>query len=159
MVWNPVFERGEHRLREACFASDSVTKSTAVKRIRRKAPVKRLKPLVREPSFWHDDGARSNAGLPGVVAQGRTPGRRFPGVGSRQVRILFQEGQVAAKTEVDIRRLSNFVGGEHVEPESGDYSDVIDPSTGEVYLKAPISGAADVDRAFESAAGGIPGLA
>jgi betaine-aldehyde dehydrogenase len=64
---------------------------------------------------------------------------------------------VAAKTEVDIRRLSNFVGGKHVEPESGEYSDVIDPSTGEVYLKAPISAAADVDRAFKSAQEAFPG--
>jgi betaine-aldehyde dehydrogenase len=58
---------------------------------------------------------------------------------------------VAAMSEVKIRRLSNFVGGEHVEPESGSYSDVIDPSTGEVYLQAPVSGAADVERATESA--------
>ena len=58
---------------------------------------------------------------------------------------------MAAMTEVKIRRLSNFVGGEHVEPESGNYSDVIDPSTGEVYLQAPVSGAADVERATESA--------
>jgi betaine-aldehyde dehydrogenase len=58
---------------------------------------------------------------------------------------------VAATTEVKIRRISNFVGGEHVEPESGEYSDVIDPSTSEVYLQAPVSGAADVDRAVKSA--------
>ena len=66
---------------------------------------------------------------------------------------------MAAMTEVKIRRLSNFVDGEHVEPESGSYSDVIDPSTGEVYLQAPVSGAADVERATGSAQVGVLGLA
>jgi betaine-aldehyde dehydrogenase len=48
--------------------------------------------------------------------------------------------------------LRNFVNGKHTDPRDGTYSDVIDPSTGEVYAKAPISSAADVDDALQAAA-------
>ncbi|WP_199537380.1 gamma-aminobutyraldehyde dehydrogenase [Spongiactinospora gelatinilytica] len=48
--------------------------------------------------------------------------------------------------------LHNFVDGVFVEAASGRYSDVIDPCTGEVYLRAPISGPADVDAAYAAAA-------
>lgn len=49
--------------------------------------------------------------------------------------------------------LRNFVGGEYVDytGERG-FSDVIDPSTGEVFARAPLSGANDLNRAFEAAA-------
>jgi betaine-aldehyde dehydrogenase len=49
--------------------------------------------------------------------------------------------------------LSNFVNGEFVAAASGATSDVTDPSTGEAYLKAPVSGQADVDAALRAAAG------
>jgi len=48
--------------------------------------------------------------------------------------------------------LSNFVNGKHTEPRDGTYSDVVDPSTGEAYARAPLSGAADVDEALNAAA-------
>src|SRR5215471_14159836 len=48
--------------------------------------------------------------------------------------------------------LSNFVNGKHTEPRDGTYSDVVDPSTGEAYARAPLSGAADVDDALNAAA-------
>jgi betaine-aldehyde dehydrogenase len=48
--------------------------------------------------------------------------------------------------------LSNFVNGKHTDPRDGTYSDVIDPSTGEAYAKAPVSSAADVDDALQAAA-------
>src|SRR5215813_115569 len=51
-----------------------------------------------------------------------------------------------------LTELANFVNGEHVPPASGEVSDVVDPSTGEVYARAPVSGAADVDAALRSAA-------
>src|SRR5207237_135387 len=38
------------------------------------------------------------------------------------------------------------------EPAGGRYEDLIDPSTGEVFAAAPVSGPADVDRAMEAAA-------
>ncbi len=53
--------------------------------------------------------------------------------------------------------LSNFVGGEYVEGKSGSVAPIIDPSTGEVFAEAPISGPADVDAAFAAAASAFPG--
>jgi betaine-aldehyde dehydrogenase len=48
--------------------------------------------------------------------------------------------------------LHNFIDGAAVEPADGRYADLIDPSTGEVFASAPVSGAADVDRAMRAAA-------
>src|SRR5580692_11408848 len=48
--------------------------------------------------------------------------------------------------------LSNFVGGQPVPARDGRTSAVVDPSTGEAYLEAPVSGAADVDAALNTAA-------
>jgi betaine-aldehyde dehydrogenase len=63
---------------------------------------------------------------------------------------------LAATTEVAVRRLSNFIDGESVEPRNGQYSDVIDPSTGEVYLQAPVSGESDIDLAVRAAKDAFP---
>jgi betaine-aldehyde dehydrogenase len=52
-------------------------------------------------------------------------------------------------------QLSNFVGGASRPAADGRTSDLIDPSTGEVYATAPISGRADIDAAFEAAAAGF----
>ena len=49
------------------------------------------------------------------------------------------------------KKLQNLVGGKYVDPASGKYSDVINPSTEEVYANAPISGAEDVQNAFQVA--------
>ncbi len=48
--------------------------------------------------------------------------------------------------------LHNFIDGAAAEPADGRYADLIDPSTGEVFAAAPVSGAADVDRAMAAAA-------
>jgi betaine-aldehyde dehydrogenase len=48
--------------------------------------------------------------------------------------------------------LANFVGGSYRAPQGGRTSDVIDPSTGESYLQAPVSGSEDVDAALRTAA-------
>ena len=48
-------------------------------------------------------------------------------------------------------QLSNFIDGEFVPPADGGYSDVVNPSTGEVYASAPLSTSADVDTAFAAA--------
>jgi betaine-aldehyde dehydrogenase len=48
--------------------------------------------------------------------------------------------------------LRNVVDGKHADPRDGRYSDVIDPSTGQTYAKAPVSDAADVDEAMRAAA-------
>ena len=48
--------------------------------------------------------------------------------------------------------IANFIDGAAAEPADGRYEDLIDPSTGEVFASAPVSGAADVDRAMRAAA-------
>ena len=53
-------------------------------------------------------------------------------------------------------RLSNFVGGRYVDTEDGTTSMLVDPSTGEEYLEAPVSGAGDVDAAVAAAAVAFP---
>jgi betaine-aldehyde dehydrogenase len=50
-----------------------------------------------------------------------------------------------------VSELRNFVNGEYVEALSGKRADIIDPSTGEAYTSAPLSGAEDVDRAMKAA--------
>jgi len=50
-------------------------------------------------------------------------------------------------------QLRNFVAGAFVDPAEGGYTDVVDPSTGEVYASAPLSTQADVDAACEAAEG------
>jgi betaine-aldehyde dehydrogenase len=53
--------------------------------------------------------------------------------------------------------MHNFVAGARVEPADGGYADLVDPSTGEVFAAAPVSGAADVDRAMRAAAAAFEG--
>src|SRR5450432_3814670 len=53
------------------------------------------------------------------------------------------------------RVLRNFVDGEYVDTASGHTSDIIDPSTGEVFASAPVSEGADVDRAMHAAERGF----
>jgi betaine-aldehyde dehydrogenase len=52
----------------------------------------------------------------------------------------------------DKRVLRNFVDGAYTDPADGRYTDVVDPSTGEVFASAPLSGAEDVDLAMKAAA-------
>jgi len=54
---------------------------------------------------------------------------------------------------MSVRELKNFVNGEYVAAKSGESSDVINPATGQVYAHAPVSSAADVDAAYQAAAG------
>lgn len=48
--------------------------------------------------------------------------------------------------------LRNFVAGTYTDPAGGAYADLVDPSTGEVFAAAPLSGQEDVDRAARAAA-------
>lgn len=45
----------------------------------------------------------------------------------------------------------NFVNGEYVDAASGETYDVLDPTTGETYAHATLSGAEDVDHAYAAA--------
>ncbi|WP_152185439.1 gamma-aminobutyraldehyde dehydrogenase [Segeticoccus rhizosphaerae] len=53
------------------------------------------------------------------------------------------------------RVLRSFVGGEYVDAESGVTSDVVSPVTARVVARAPVSSAADVDRAYRAAGEGF----
>src|SRR6516164_8199986 len=55
------------------------------------------------------------------------------------------------------RTLQNFVNGKFTDAGDGRTSDVIDPSTGEVYAHAPVSGRRDVDAAMQAAAAAFEG--
>jgi betaine-aldehyde dehydrogenase len=50
------------------------------------------------------------------------------------------------------RTVQNFIGGKAVDAADGRRADLIDPSTGEVFGTAPVSGEADVDAAYSAAA-------
>src|SRR5579859_3300155 len=55
------------------------------------------------------------------------------------------------------RTLQNFVNGKFTDASDGRTSDVIDPSTGEVYAHAPVSSRQDVDAAMRAAANAFEG--
>src|SRR5437588_11356036 len=55
------------------------------------------------------------------------------------------------------RTLQNFVNGKYTDASDGRTSDVIDPSTGEVYAQAPVSSRQDVDAAMQAAAAAFEG--
>jgi betaine-aldehyde dehydrogenase len=50
-----------------------------------------------------------------------------------------------------LEELKNFVNGQFAATAEGRASDIIDPSTGEAYARAPVSGPADVDAALRCA--------
>jgi betaine-aldehyde dehydrogenase len=51
-----------------------------------------------------------------------------------------------------MRRLENFISGESVAPQSGQYVELINPATGQPFAEMPVSNAADVDTAVTAAA-------
>jgi betaine-aldehyde dehydrogenase len=53
--------------------------------------------------------------------------------------------------------LQNFIGGQWTDLSYDKRADLIDPSTTEVFATAPISGSAEIDAAFTSAAEAFPG--
>ncbi len=55
-----------------------------------------------------------------------------------------------------LRRLQHFIGGRLVEGKSGAFATLVDPSTGEDALAAPIGGSEDVDAAMEAARAAFP---
>src|SRR6201981_3303723 len=61
------------------------------------------------------------------------------------------------RAEMADRALPNFVNGKYAHPADRRTSDVIDPSTGEVYAQAPVSSRQDVDAAMQAAAAAFAG--
>jgi betaine-aldehyde dehydrogenase len=68
---------------------------------------------------------------------------------SRARRVGFHD--VNSKGALVSKALQNFVNGAFVDSVDGQTSQVINPSAGQAYATAPISGAQDVDRAFSAA--------
>jgi betaine-aldehyde dehydrogenase len=50
-----------------------------------------------------------------------------------------------------LKTLQNFINGKSVPSSSDKTQDLINPSTGQVFAKAPVSNAADIDKAMKSA--------
>ena len=55
------------------------------------------------------------------------------------------------------RVLKNFINGESVDSASGQTTDIVNPSTGEVFASAPLSGAEDINRAYKAASSAFEG--
>ena len=55
-----------------------------------------------------------------------------------------------------MKRLQNFINGEYVDPQSGNYIDNVEPATGQVYSLIPDSAEADVNAAVEAAEAAFP---
>ena len=72
------------------------------------------------------------------------------------IRLSVTVGVVASPVQRTLT-LSNFVNGEHVSSASGQTSEVVDPSTGDAYGRAPVSGPADADAALRAAAAAFEG--
>ena len=53
--------------------------------------------------------------------------------------------------EQDLVYLSNYIGGSFVEHSGRDWMDVLEPATGRVYGKVPLSGSETIDSAVEAA--------
>jgi betaine-aldehyde dehydrogenase len=69
-------------------------------------------------------------------------------------RNLFASEDIVGSAEGGTgRELANFIAGQHRPARDGRTSEVVDPSTGQAYLRAPVSGPADVDDALRAAAG------
>ena len=56
-----------------------------------------------------------------------------------------------------MRRLQNFIGGTSRDADDGPLAPLVDPSTGEPFAEAPVSGRADVDLALRTAADAFAG--
>jgi betaine-aldehyde dehydrogenase len=62
-------------------------------------------------------------------------------------------------TANDVPELLNFIGGQVVPPDSGEWEDVLNPSDEAVIARAPLSGPADVDAAVAAARLAFPAWA
>lgn len=66
-------------------------------------------------------------------------------------------GTSGGPDRIEVGRLRNFVGGRYVDAAAATSLELVDPTTGEVFGSAPVSGPADVDAAFEQAAKAFDG--
>ena len=52
---------------------------------------------------------------------------------------------------MSVEKIQNYIGGELVDPNSGDWLDNYEPATGQVYSQVPDSNAADIEAAVVAA--------
>lgn len=57
-----------------------------------------------------------------------------------------------------VEKLRPFINGNYVESKTDKYSDIYDPSTGEVIAQAPICTHEEVEAAVKAAAAAFPGV-
>jgi betaine-aldehyde dehydrogenase len=57
----------------------------------------------------------------------------------------------ATDKKTEVLELRNFIGGEFSGPSTGESEDVLNPATGEIIARSPLSGAEDVDKAVAAA--------
>jgi malonate-semialdehyde dehydrogenase (acetylating)/methylmalonate-semialdehyde dehydrogenase len=56
-----------------------------------------------------------------------------------------------------MQRIMNYIGGKWVEPRGTEYFDVVNPATGELIVRTPLCGQAEVETAIKAAAEALPG--
>ena len=66
--------------------------------------------------------------------------------------IYVQPGQVGSLVEVQAR-YGNYINGQWVEPQKGQYFDNVSPVTGQVFCQIPRSSAEDIELALDAAHG------
>jgi betaine-aldehyde dehydrogenase len=66
--------------------------------------------------------------------------------------MTLKSSSIDPKRHAMARPILNFINGESVPAADGRTLDVVNPANGEVYLTSPLSGAEDVDRAYQAAA-------
>jgi len=57
----------------------------------------------------------------------------------------------ATEKKTEVLELKNFIGGEFSDPSTGEMEDVVNPATGEVIARSPLSGSEDVAKAVAAA--------
>src|SRR5688572_18987446 len=65
----------------------------------------------------------------------------------------------ATAKRTEVLELKNLIGGEFVDPAEGQMEDVVNPATGDVIAKAPLSTKEDVDKAVAAARKAAQGFA
>ena len=55
-----------------------------------------------------------------------------------------------------MKKISNYIGGQHCEPHNQEYIDNVDPATGDVYSLIPNSSSEDIEKAVLSSQEAFP---
>ena len=95
-------------------------------------------------------GLAGHAGGQGLVLAQAVRLLRPQPVARRRRRAPARLPRRSRRTADERRRARNFVDGESVDAAEGGTTDVVNPSTGEVYATSPLSGQADVDAAMQA---------